>query len=95
MKYRYKLISTSYSSHRFGMCEVCGKFASHVFHQIEESEYEPNKWTRYQCVDLFGHKECLINRRRSSCGAGQVRLGISEVQSGLGPDKANRTVATT
>ena len=95
MKYRYKLGLTQGSSHKYGMCQVCGEFTSDVYYQIEECEYEPGKWTHDQCISLFGCKNCLISRRRLSCGAAQAHPGVSEVQSGLGPDKANRTVAAT
>lgn len=69
--YKYRLVRTGYSSNKYGPCEVCGKHAPEVYHQIEskyfkfvhnEAVYEG--WTSYGCHNLFGHKECLISQRR-------------------------------
>jgi len=38
-EYRYRLTSTSHSSHRFGPCTVCGEHASEVFIQVEEKRF--------------------------------------------------------
>lgn len=66
--YRYKLSSLNESSNRYGNCDVCGKHASEMFIQTEEKEYtrpDGNKgWTQHECHQLFGHKECLENKRR-------------------------------
>jgi hypothetical protein len=69
MKYQYKLISTGDNSNKYGNCEVCNKFCSEVFHQIEQREFlspETGKieLTHYGCRDLFGHKDCLISKQR-------------------------------
>jgi hypothetical protein len=64
--YRYRLKSTGYSSDKYGKCEVCGKYVSEVFLQVEERYYkfEHNGqiyegWTKNGCKDYFGHKKCL------------------------------------
>lgn len=65
--YRYRIRSTGYSSARFGPCEICGKHVSDVHSQVEEVEYTWDgikKWTRYECSNYFGHKECLEKQRR-------------------------------
>lgn len=67
--YRYKLTSTGYSSSRYGPCEVCGRHASEVFYQSEERAYERLGgigWTFDGCRCLFGHRECLLAKRRAS-----------------------------
>ena len=38
--YRYRLISTGASSHKYGPCKVCGEHATEVFSQVEERSYE-------------------------------------------------------
>ncbi len=63
-KYRYILKGTGESSGRYGACEVCKDHCTEVFYQVEEQEYQPDKWTRYECHDLFGHKECLESKQR-------------------------------
>jgi hypothetical protein len=67
--YRYHVKSTGDSSARYGPCEVCGKHASEVFHQWEERAYDNDRgehsgWSRHNCRDLWGHKECLESQRR-------------------------------
>ena len=72
-QYRYRLISTGYSSDKYGNCEVCGKHVSEVFSQSEEQYYTIERngkmihegWTKCGCSDYFGHKECLLGVRRS------------------------------
>jgi hypothetical protein len=67
VKYRYKLFRKEHGSERFGPCEVCKKPMVGVsFHQIEERRYEHTGggWTQHQCNDLFGHKACLMKKRR-------------------------------
>jgi len=63
-KYRYNLKSTGESSSRYGVCEVCKNNCTEVFYQVEEQEYQNNKWTRYDCHDLFGHEECLKSKQK-------------------------------
>ena len=83
--YRYRLISTNSNSQKYGNCEICRKPATEVFHQTEERLYlhplgvdhqDPDAptgygWTRHQCSDVFGHKECLEHKQRG------VRLPLS------------------
>lgn len=68
-EYRYKLNNMNESSQKYGVCEVCGKHVSEVYHQIEERKYFDNidqeySYTQYKCKNLFGHKDCLISQRR-------------------------------
>lgn len=63
--YRYELIRKKYSSEYFGKCEICGKHCNKIYHQIEEREFKPDKYTRYKCFDHFGHKNCLILMRKN------------------------------
>lgn len=69
--YKYILTTTGHSSSKYGLCEVCGEYASEIFHQIEMKRYliENNDnvfegWTNYGCHNLFGHKECLLLLRK-------------------------------
>lgn len=62
--YRYHIVSTEHSSHKFGNCEVCHLPVAEVFHQTEEREYKPGYWTFV--LDLFGHEECLRKIRKLS-----------------------------
>lgn len=62
VNYRYTLVSTKHSSSRFGNCEVCHLPASEVYHQTEEREYNPNRWTHV--LDIYGHRECLEKIRK-------------------------------
>lgn len=64
-QYRYRLFNSRCSSARLGDCEVCNKYVSDVFHQIEEREYEPKAWTQHECNSYFGHRDCLLGKRRS------------------------------
>jgi hypothetical protein len=69
-KYHYKLINTNESSKKYGNCEICGQYATEMFHQIEE-KYFKNEfngenyegWTEGK--SYFGHKDCLEKIRRS------------------------------
>lgn len=67
-RYRYILHPMEDSSYRYGPCEVCGDFVPEIYSQVEEMEYThpdgSKRWTRYGCQSMFGHKECLIGRRR-------------------------------
>ena len=69
--YKYKLFNTGYSSSKYGLCEVCNDYASEIYHQIEMKHYmfECNSkvyegWTNYGCHNLFGHKGCLLSKRK-------------------------------
>ena len=62
--YRYKLFRTGSSSDKFGNCEICNKPSDSIYYQIEEREYQKNRWTHYKCFDHFGHKDCLISIRK-------------------------------
>lgn len=61
--YRYRLTTTRYSSRRYGDCEVCGKYCTEVYLQVEERKYEGG-WTRLDCTDHFGHEKCLKGVQR-------------------------------
>ena len=72
--YRYEMHLCEESGEKLGFCEVCGKYASEVFYQIEERQYKlPERiakergteygWTRHECKSLFGHKDCLEGAR--------------------------------
>jgi hypothetical protein len=67
-KYRYKMWKLSAGSSKYGNCEVCKNPAGTTYHQVEERSYrKPDGsigWTRNKCRDLFGHKSCLIKKRR-------------------------------
>jgi hypothetical protein len=69
---RYTLHNTGESSAKYGKCEVCGRHASEVWYQIEERTYEPLPgdtgpfWTHEGCVNLFGHKKCLLAQHKSA-----------------------------
>jgi hypothetical protein len=66
--YRYRIKSTGESSKKFGVCEVCGKHVAEVHHQVEEQSFEVDgvlNWTSRDCLNLFGHEECLVASRRS------------------------------
>jgi len=70
-KYRYQLHNTGESSAKYGDCEICGRHASEVWFQTEERTYAPLPgetgpfWTHEGCVDLFGHKKCLLSKQRN------------------------------
>lgn len=64
-EYRYKINSTGSSSIKYGNCEVCKKSVTEVFMQSEEKRFVYNNqeyWAKQN--NIFGHKECLINKRR-------------------------------
>jgi hypothetical protein len=72
-EYRYTINTTEGSSSNYGLCEVCGKHATEVFHQREEQHYKFDHngekhegWTQHECNSYFGHKECLESKRRSN-----------------------------
>ena len=68
--YRYKLRRTGHSSTRFGLCEICKKYASEVWYQVEMQAYTKQSgktgWTYFGCHNLFGHKECLEGHRKEA-----------------------------
>lgn len=62
--YRYKITSTGSSSKKYGVCEVCKKECTEVFLQTQEKKFtyqNTEHWT--QGNKIFGHKDCLINKR--------------------------------
>jgi len=61
--YKYVLCHSGGSSAKFGPCEVCGKYVSDVFHQLEERKYKGG-YTKDGCVSPFGHEACLRKQRR-------------------------------
>lgn len=62
-EYRYRLRNWQESSAKYGPCEVCKGHVSEVHLQVEEARYVGG-WTHYNCVSLWGHKECLLKSRR-------------------------------
>lgn len=64
MTYRYFLTQLPGDPTKYGLCEVCGKPAYPMYRQVEEYEYEPGQWTRYQCHELFGCEACMLSKRR-------------------------------
>jgi len=57
---QYTIKTTGCSSWDYGLCEVCGKHATEVFHQ--------RKWYRraerlFAAPGLFGHRKCLRKAR--------------------------------
>ena len=66
--YRYEIVDTGYGSHVLGPCEVCGKHASTIYHQIKRRVYtRPDGsagLTHDGCRDIFGHEVCLVKMRR-------------------------------
>lgn len=66
-EFRYRLKTMEASSVEYGPCEVCGKACSEVFLQVEERRYSnawTSGWTQHACTRLFGHRHCLLGRRR-------------------------------
>ncbi len=66
--YHYQLTNRRCSSDKLGHCEVCNKYASEMFYQVERQEYTRADGTvgltGFQCVSLFGHESCLVGVRR-------------------------------
>jgi len=67
--YKYSITSTNASSVKYGNCEICGKHATEVFHQVEGRSYQnPYEGTIHVtgngCTNYFGHKECLESVQR-------------------------------
>jgi hypothetical protein len=65
--YVYRIRSTGAGSAKFGLCEVCQKYVSETFIQTEgvSFEYEGQIMiTHHECAILFGHRECLLGKRR-------------------------------
>jgi hypothetical protein len=62
-KSRFKLIDTKRGGDQLGLCGCCnGKVDGNVFHLVEERQYFIDgieKWSRYESISDFGHKECL------------------------------------
>ena len=63
MKHKYKSTNMGESSAIYGLCEICGKPVSEVWHQSEERETERGIMTTKDCHNLFGHMDCLIAAR--------------------------------
>ncbi len=68
MAYHYKLVRMRASSEKYGKCEVCNEFSSDVYLQVETKDYVNRlngiRQTAHNCIDLFGHLECLKNSQR-------------------------------
>jgi len=62
-QYRYILTKLRAGSDKYGNCEVCKKSVGTIYHQVEEKKYSGG-WTRHNCTDLYGHKQCLLKKRR-------------------------------
>ena len=67
--YKYKLSRTGYGSDRYGVCDICGKWADSIYIQSEMKRYwnpidQRWSWTYEGCKTHIGHKECLIKIRR-------------------------------
>lgn len=70
-EYKYNLSSCDESSNKLGICQVCGKYVTEVFIQIEERHYNFTHnninyegWTHHNCNTLFGHENCLKSKQR-------------------------------
>lgn len=66
--YKYCLTSTDNNSAKYGNCGVCQKHSGETYYQTESKYFIEDDggtgYTQYQCNNLFGCKECLINSRR-------------------------------
>jgi len=64
--YRYRLKKMDAGSERYGVCEVCKKSAKEMYMQTEEKQYrQPNlKWGWTNNGHTFGHKSCLMKKRK-------------------------------
>lgn len=58
-QYRYRIVRKKYNSE----CEVCQKFCSLIYFQVEMKKYEGG-YTTYECKSLYGHEKCLQGVRR-------------------------------
>jgi len=66
-EYGYRMSNTNSGSERYGPCEVCNRNTEMVYHQVECRRYihgHEQGWTHDQCHNLFGHRDCLISRRK-------------------------------
>jgi len=65
---QYTLVHKKHNSAVYGNCEVCGKPASDLYHQMERKRYTRSDgsegWTHSGCSDKFGHLECLKSIRK-------------------------------
>lgn len=73
--YVYRTYSTEASSEKYGVCEVCGKHVSEVFHQVEGRVYFSKSRdelgvNHLNCHSLYGHKECLLKQQKNRSGIG-------------------------
>lgn len=66
--YRYQVTRQKHTSDHYGQCEVCGKPAAVVHHQVEQRRFvrddRRHGWTTEDCSDRFGHLDCLSQLRR-------------------------------
>lgn len=67
LRYIYEIFDVG-GSGKYGPCEVCGRPTKRTFHQIRKREYlRPDGSIDITCIgDLFGHKSCLIARRKKN-----------------------------
>lgn len=71
-QHHYVIRRLNAGSMKYGPCEVCKQNAVEIWHQVEERFYEhapsaslrQKGWTHHECSDLFGHYECLVDRRK-------------------------------
>ena len=61
--YKYRIRNTEKSSADLGMCEICGKYANSMYHQVESKKYSGG-YTHHECNNSFGHEKCLLSQRR-------------------------------
>lgn len=66
----YRLSNMGHGSERYGACEVCQQTCETTFLQTEAICYKLVKgqpsWTYHgAATSLFGHRSCLLSRRRT------------------------------
>lgn len=69
----YEIESAGESSAKYGNCQICGKYCTEIFSQIEKRLYKRRDGgigkTFYGCAGggfLLGHYDCLIKARKRS-----------------------------
>jgi hypothetical protein len=80
--YRYQLTRQKHTDGRYGFCEVCGKPAPVIHHQVEQRRYTRQSevghgWTETDCSDSFGHADCLSNLRRFKTNNQEIQTGMT------------------
>ena len=59
--FKYKLINQNASSAKYGKCEICHKDVDSVYSQ---TEYKKWKYGWFINNNFFGHKDCLLKKRK-------------------------------